>query len=802
MTTHKHNRTLLPPSARFARIWLRTLPACLVLLLSPLALAAQTSSSLLEQKDAEIAALKAEIARLKSGVATPASPGTTSAAAAPQTAAPATATSANAPTDNSVLQLSKFEVRSTQGVGYSQGNSASALKTSESLMKLPAQIIVVTNDMIKDIGSGFASDVLTYAGLVPYYRGPAIMSRGSRVGNPYVDDVPWVGGIGVSDNTNIDTYQVIKGPQQVLYPLASLGGLVLQTTKKPLPGVKQGSVDLRYTQWGQHNITFDLNQPLATVNDAKVTGRLVAVDQAGDRAFYNSKDDKRGFFPSFSLDWKNTIVTAQYGHMVYKYLPGGTGILTPDGDVYVGLGVRQQNSPRGNVDTNTQDEGRIAWTQILSSNWQVKSQVSYQSIERYGSSAFPTTVNWNNNTITYTLRKNNGFQQSFDYQTDVSGSYQIGMFPMRTAFGYNLHDQTGRSQFLVTTAASFPSAYTITIPIGDAAAINAIQLPPATDYIPGSNGNPGSRTKQNVGNGYFMQTVEIIPNRLTLVGGLTYSNIETFTDTNLAVRNPFTGTDSVATEFLHRYGAVWTVTKSLSAYYSESTTFNPAVGVQFDNSPLPSVLGKSREIGIKTSLWDGKVSFSFAAYKMELTNQAILAAFPALNVAGLNYFIPIGTTNSKGWDASFSLNPITGLQVVGTAYQGTVHDQNGNPITATVENSWSLYSRYDFDRGGPLKGFAIGGGAAKAGGKWFNMSGLVLPGGAALPKNSSGNSLFKLKQEVMANLFASYRLNRSWEFRIDCKNALDKSYPIGAQGVGLVDAAEPRTFSFQTTYRY
>ena len=82
------------------------------------------------------------------------------------------------------------------------------------------------------------------------------------------------------------------------------------------------------------------------------------------------------------------------------------------------------------------------------------------------------------------------------------------------------------------------------------------------------------------------------------------------------------------------------------------------------------------------------------------------------------------------------------------------------------------------------------------------MTGLVLPGGAPLPLNSSGNALFKLKQEVLLNVFASYRFNRHWDVRIDCYNLLDEVYPIGAQGVGLVDAAPPRTFSFQTTYRY
>lgn len=774
------------------------LPACLALSLLPLPLMAQSSSASPDDKDAQIAKLQAEIAQLKAslthGAAAAAAPASAAAPAKPAEAEKSTGTepAAGANDNSSLLHLTKFEVRSTQGVGYSPGNSASALKTSEPLMRLPAQIIVVTSDMIKDIGSHYASDILTYAGLVPYYRGPAIMSRGSRIGNPYIDDVPQATGVGVSDNTNIDTYQVIKGPQQVLYPLASLAGLVIQTTKKPLPGVTQGIFDLKFSEWGRHTATFDVNQPLATVNDAKITARLVGIEQSGDGAFYNAKDDKRGIFPSLSLDWKNTILQLQFDHLVFHYLPGGTGILTPDGGIYSGLGIRNQNSPRNNFDRNVQNDARISWTQIISENWQVKSQATFFNMSRLGSVAFPTTVNWNNNTMTYTLRKDNAFNEALDVQTDVSGQYKIKSIPMRTAFGFNLHDQTAKSEYWVKP--------TLTIPIGDAAAINAIELPAIESYTPPAN--PGSRTKQYVSNAYLMQTIDVLPDRLTLVGGMTYSNIETIADTNLALRNPFTATDSNAHQYLHRFGAVAYLTKNISAYVSESTTFNPAVGVQYDNSPLPSVLGKSQEIGIKTSFWDGKLSASVAAYKMELTNQAILAAYPALNVAGLNYYIPIGTTNSRGWDASIALAPLPGLQIVGTGYIGTVHDQNGNPITATVENSWSVFGRYDFERNGPMRGFAFGGGAARAGGKWFNMSGLVLPGGAALPANSSGNALFKLKQEVMVNLFASYRLNRHWEFRLDCQNALDKVYAVGAQGVGLADAAEPRTFSFQTTFRY
>lgn len=701
---------------------------------------------------------------------------------------------------NDITVMSAFEVRTTQGLGYSPGNSASALKTSESLMNLPAQVILLTSDMIKDIGSGNASDVLSYAGLVPYFRGPAIMSRGSRVGNPYTDEVPQSAGIGVSDNTNIDNYQVIKGPQQALYPLASLGGLVLQTTKKPLPGREQTILELKVQQWGRTTFNLDVNQPLATVGDAKFTYRVAGIFQKGQGPLYNSKDDRTGLYPSIAFDWKDTNVTLQYGIITFKYLPGGTGILMPDGGIYTGLGHRQQNSPKNNDDRNQIGDIRLSWTQRISPNWQAKSQIYYLKARRHGSTAFPTGVNWNNNTITYTVRRNSGDQYAFDAQTDVSGKYSIAGMSMASNFGFNLHDQTGESKFLIASAASIPGFTGLTIPIGNENAINSIVLPNYSDYINGPN--PGTRTRQHVNNGYFMQSVDVIKDRLTLAAGTTYSYIETTTNTNLALRNPFTSTNTAQTEMLHRYAIVGKITKDLTAYFSESTTFNPAVGTDINNNVLPPVKGKSQELGVKTAFMDGKISVSFAVYKMELTNQTILAAFPAVNSAGLNYYIPIGDTESKGWDASLALAPIPGLQIVGTAYIGTVHDFNGNPIAATVENSWSLFSRYDFERQGALKGFAFGGGAQKAGGKWFVTGGMTLPGGVPFPANSSGNRIFKLKQDVLLNLFGEYEVNKNWTVRIDCGNVLDKSYAVGAQGVGLADIVDPRTFTFRTTYKF
>ena len=751
-----------------------------------------------KEKDAQIAALTAEVARLKAALenapapaaATPAPAASSAPVAVVQTQAPlAPAPSTN---EEQVVKMSAFEVRTTQGAGYSAGNAASALKGSKPLMDLPAQIIVLTSDIIKDIGAFKASDVLAYAGVSSYYRGPTVESRGSRVGNPYLDDVPQSLPSGVSDNVNIDSYQVIKGPVQIFYPLASLGGTVLETTKKPLPGVKQYILDESIQQWGQQRFTFDFNGPVGYLGETRVTYRVEGVVQTGQGPFYNVKEDHYGIFPNIEFDYKNSSVILSYDAQILYYLPGGTSMLTPTGGLYTGNGRRVEGAPPGDHDRNEQHDVKGIWTQKISDNWQVRSQALYWNFMRYGTGAFPSTVNWNTNKATYTVRLDDARTAVANVQSDAIGKYSLGMFPNESAFGFNMQESTGLSEFWQSP--------TVTIPIGSADAINGIVLPaPWQNPEPA---NPGSRSEQFLGNVYYMHSIDVIPNWLTLVGGFTFSKIETVSDTNIAVAGPYLATDLNGHSLLHRIAAIGHLGKDVSMYVSESTTFSPSSGVTYQNTPLPPVLGKSDEVGVKTAFWDGRVSASFAVYKMQLTNQAILAAFPALNIAGANYYIPIGTTTSKGWDASMALQLVSGWQIIATGYEGTVHDQNGNPVTATYETQWSVFTRYDLPKDGPLKGLGIGGGVNRIGGRWFNMASLTVPGGAANPVNSSGVALFKLHEGTMMNLFADYELNRHWTFRVNCENVLDQAYPLGAQGVGLVDPSDPRTFTFETTFKF
>ena len=125
--------------------------------------------------------------------------------------------------------MSLFEVKTTQNRGYVVDNSANGFKTSESLMNIPQSIFVVTRDMIDDTNTYNPTDTLRYAGVATQFSGAAFNLRGTRV-NPLVDGMA---GDPSADPINIDSYQLIKGPAAVFYHSASLGGTVLETTRKP-----------------------------------------------------------------------------------------------------------------------------------------------------------------------------------------------------------------------------------------------------------------------------------------------------------------------------------------------------------------------------------------------------------------------------------------------------------------------------------------------------------------------------------------------------------------------------------------
>ncbi len=699
--------------------------------------------------------------------------------------------------------LSKFQVTSTQDKGYTSTNSATGFKTNDELMKIPQAVTVVTRDLINDIGAVDSSNILRYAGVGDFFAGESFALRGTRINYPLLDEMP--DGVPYEDNINLDSYTVLRGPAATLYVNAALGGTVMTNSKFPLQN-PQYSITGKITDYGTYRVETDLTGPLGHIGDAKFSYRLVAGVQEGDSYWKNIVDHRKLLHPTLEMTWKNTVVRFAYDHQEINHVSGGNSFITPTGELYTGAGRDEGYYAKNGLEDFKRDGLRFFVIQKLADNWDLKLSATRWGFSRYGSIVFGAGgINWPAQTITMTSRKND---QTIDDDTavlDVNGRYSFGGVNLQSTFGATYEHNHGESRILSYA----PGVFTpITVPIANPG-MDKIYAPDPSNPTAGTPS--GTNTYKD--NFYFQETVDLFKDRLTLVAGLTSSEIKTNNIANLntgAMGIPIHGKET-----LHRLGVVYKITKDLAFYGMESTTFSPTANRDINLNVLPPSEGKAQEVGLKTAFFGGRLSSTVAVFKIDLTNQSFNAG---VRPDGISYFAPIGSTRQEGFDIDLAYTPVTGLQFVGAYYHGKVRayrdDVNynagvdGDNVPNSYSGQYSLVGRYEF-QGGGLKGLSVGVGFTSLVGRAL-APGVYVGAPTAVPigtLKSSGavvnnTPVITVDTSHELSFFASYRLNKNWLFRVNVDNALDEAYVLGGQGAAFIDPSLPRSFSFSTTYKF
>jgi len=709
-------------------------------------------------------------------------------------------TDAAAPAKDPVLNLSKFEVTTTQDKGYLANNAATGFKTRQELIKIPQSVTVVTRDLIEDIGATKSSDVMQYAGASQFYRGESFRLRGARVLNAYMDDA--IENVPYSDNVNIDSYEVIRGPAGVLYANAGLGGVVLKATKKPLPYALQ-KVSFSVKDYGEYRAEVDVTGPAGNLGDVKVGYRLAMAYQGGDYYLKNVTDDRVAIHPTLQFDLKNTTVRFAVDYVDIDSIAGGQNFVLPNGKIYTGAGRDEGYYPKGIMENHKQLRERVTILQRMSDNWESRTSLSHLKYERQGTNLLPFSLDLQAETFTLFARRNYQRQENWVVNQDFLGNYNIGPVANQSAAGFTLTDEYNRAAFLNANGAVVGS---ITAPLFNGIGrqsfpianpnLDAVVVPTYASY--GSPSAVGSWTNNRRSTYYYQHQAEIIKDRLILIGGLSYATLQINDVPAIIARTTAGGTRIVNfEENLHRYGIVVNLTKEIALFALDSTTFSPQGNSNtrdINGVLLPAQFGSGKEYGIKTALMGGKLSATLSFFDMDLTNVAILQSGLS-PITGIAFFTATGVQKQKGWDATLSYAPTANWQVIATAYDGTVKNQDGVRINNTYESLYSFFTRYQFTEGS-LKGVSIGGGASKTGGNYF-----ATPGSYVFPVGVTPGPI-TLESVWNANLFASYKYGKHWTFRLNIENVLDKTFALGAQTPLFVDMSPPRTFQLSTSYKF
>ena len=203
------------------------------------------------------------------------------------------------------MLLPQFTITEKPANPYQSQQALSASRVAMSIQDIPQTISVVSSDFIADSMSFKMSDAAKYVTPVVEstlpFGGDRYMIRGFQVSQEFIDGSVLSGGSGYSMSIpqfNIERIEVLKGPNAILVPGGSPGGVMNPITKSPLSKNAQ-SVTLELAEYNGNDISFDVNQVIDSSNQMAI--RLVAAYWRNDLYIKNQYRNGYEFSPSFSV---------------------------------------------------------------------------------------------------------------------------------------------------------------------------------------------------------------------------------------------------------------------------------------------------------------------------------------------------------------------------------------------------------------------------------------------------------------------------------------------------------------------
>jgi iron complex outermembrane receptor protein len=215
------------------------------------------------------------------------------------------------PAAKEVVILPTFTITETPDNPYQSRQALSASRVAMDIQDIPQTISVVSGDFIADSMSFKMLDAAKYVTPVVEstlpFGGDRYMIRGFQVSQEFIDGSVISGGSGYSMSIptfNIDRIEVLKGPNAILVPGGSPGGVMNPITKSPL-AKDAASVTLDLAQYNGNDVGIDVNRVINQENHAAF--RLV-VGYWRNTHLYIKNQFRIGYelSPSFSMDLSPT----------------------------------------------------------------------------------------------------------------------------------------------------------------------------------------------------------------------------------------------------------------------------------------------------------------------------------------------------------------------------------------------------------------------------------------------------------------------------------------------------------------
>lgn len=573
-------------------------------------------------------------------------------------------------------------------------------------------------------------------------------------GNPYRDPQS------MTDLAIYDHIEVVRGATGLTQANSEPGGTINAVRKKPTTA-RQASFDATADHRGSVRLMGDIS---GSLNEARtVRGRLVAVGDRTD-SFKRTVDSRTGLLYGVAdvQAGPSTLLTAGAMYQRLNEVPDTAGIPMAEGggdaglprDTYLGLNWNRSRFTKKNVFAEAEHD--------INDDWRVSAKLNHirsDSESRFGA--------------------------IYNAGTSYAGLPPGGTLPLgnmqrydndgrQTAFAANLSGKIhalGRTHDVFATYTwSNEKTNTCWRRVRDTTAFDPFTFRGNEIAQPDWNSDfddqtfYGQRTRAHA---LALGTRWSASDTVHLLAGGRYTR---WTGSSSTLYDTWNGKpDSDPDEhiklrrnrFVPYLGATWDITPNTTLYASYTSIFKPQSATDLNGAPLPPVIGKNYEVGVKSAVLDGRLNLTAALFSIEQKNRPISVQDEATSRW---YSVPTGLVRSRGLDleASGHITPAWQLFAGYTFNTSSYRETESNTRLAgmnfskhTPRHMLRLYTSYR------LPGEAS---------RWTL--------GAGVYAQSKTSSVYDIKQGgwAVVNVNASYDISRNMRLALRVNNLFDRRY--------------------------
>ncbi|OAM88432.1 hypothetical protein AW736_17245 [Termitidicoccus mucosus] len=767
-----------------------------------------------------------------------------------------------------VVNLPTFTITEKPVSEYQSHQALSTTRVAMSLQDVPQTISVVTSQLFTDTQAPRMLDVAKYVTPVVEstlpYGGDRYQIRGFQVSQEFIDGTVISGADGYSMSLapyNIERIEIIKGPNAILVPGGSPGGVMNPITKSPLD-YNQITVTGGLAQYMGNGADIDINRVLDPAGS--MAARLVAAWWYDD--LYAKNQYRHGWLvaPSFSLRLSpqhKLILKAEFldnRETNLSGLPLDPHVGTRD-SARRAAGLPRDWSFGDDSDSRHRSTERVSAELLstLGSRVTMRLYVMGDHVRRKDAGGTGAAIKYLDslgNTVTETGSRNpfTGLYEpgviwnTAAYNADTTGTVTLAGTPLalpdaseyiysrsatsvdleyteghiKNEYAIRFQPSWGTSTTLLGLAANTSVVRFIATPPGarpdvHADNLGAITYPPRVYPAPTDTNRTDKKAKQNDLQLFIFETLGLFGDRILLSGGVSrFFGELTRTDSGPTDRDPTLGHTTPSynlSDTALSGGVVVKPLKELSFFYgyNESGGTMPGSLSAGKNAPsLKVAAGNQNEFGVKTALLNNTLTASFAYFIIEQENYPVPnSEFYTLVSQGItpppDFPNPLYLNlKSKGWEfeARYSYNRNL------TVFFNYSDYEIRQPVTdvrvrGVPDRSLGAYVDYRFTNG-LLAGFGVNVGVDYKG----DVAGDTATGYTTtrpLPDGSFAASqpTFTVGSRTVVNLGLSYR-RADWIARLSVANLFDEDYVLAAGSRTSVIEGDPRSVRFTVSYTF